>query len=646
MTEEQESRLEDAQTEPKAVKCPVWLVTDQVLLTDEIKSIQAYCTEQGFPWGGVLNYHDGLSGTFQAEVLYLLHLDDSHLKSLLPKLGAVQIGLLPHPQAPLANRRFQIPAQQLAALESVLSCSTPTVIDHLYCNEQLVFSSVLIGEREVMQPAIQAKQRALWRWVYLWHLLLRMLAARLFSISLKTEKGSSLQTVALGVSVVYQPRDNLLTERLVVNEHDEPNMHLLVFSPRSISEILHFIVRRLLPLRPKSKTLESYIGYVKSQGVQLSLPKPTNVLIDGVAHELEQIAVQVLAAETLLWHPQMSQDRLKPSKEAFRVSHLPSGKLCTELLSRSLPWIYHRDSEEVKETFIALKESAQFNQAYVVLMALSSLLAAVGLYANSAPVIIGAMILAPLMAPIISLSMGLLRQERDLTFTSGRTLLYGALLALLGSMLLSWMLPLQALNSEISARLSPTLLDLAVAIISGIAGAYASAKSEVAKSLAGVAIAVALVPPLVVSGIGIGWWDWSVFSGAFLLFITNLFGIVLAAALTFLVLGFSSFHLAKRGLFASLVVVALVSIPLSFSFYSMVQEQRMLKQIQQLDVRPLGFLVEVREVKIRRGQPLEIAIELAAERPLETAQLDWIKTQLQQRLERPIVLEVSVAIRR
>ncbi|CAN8138914.1 membrane hypothetical protein [uncultured Thiomicrorhabdus sp.] len=90
-----------------------------------------------------------------------------------------------------------------------------------------------------------------------------------------------------------------------------------------------------------------------------------------------------------------------------------------------------------------------------------------------------------MMAPIISLSMGLLRQTPELIFNASKTLVVGISVSLLFATLFTMLMPLQSLNSEISARLSPTILDLGVAILSGIAGAYANAKSEVAKSLAG-----------------------------------------------------------------------------------------------------------------------------------------------------------------
>ncbi|MBD3777207.1 MAG: DUF389 domain-containing protein, partial [Thiotrichales bacterium] len=235
-------------------------------------------------------------------------------------------------------------------------------------------------------------------------------------------------------------------------------------------------------------------------------------------------------------------------------------------------------------------------------------------------------------------------QSSDLMSNSLKTLLTGIVLALFCGTFLTWLMPLQSLNAEISARLSPTILDLGVAIISGIAGAYANARSEVAKSLAGVAIAVALVPPLAVSGIGIGWWDWQVFSGAFLLFATNLVGIVLAAAATFLVMGFSPFKLAQRGLLLSLAFVAAVSVPLVLSFDSMVKEQRMVYALEHWQCTSLAFPVTLQEVKIRGGSPILVSVKLLAPQALQVSEMDLIKTQLEGVVGEPIRLEATMAI--
>src|SRR5690606_39532152 len=102
----------------------------------------------------------------------------------------------------------------------------------------------------------------------------------------------------------------------------------------------------------------------------------------------------------------------------------------------------------------------------------------------------------------------------------------------------------------------------------------------IAKSLAGVAIAVDLVPPLSVAGIGIGWLDWEVFSGAFLLYLTNLAGIIMFAGITFLFLGFAPFRRARMGLIYTLIIIILVMVPLSLAFNRIKEEASITRDLE------------------------------------------------------------------
>lgn len=623
----------------------IFWVSDGELPQGLLQDVRDFCQQKNVKWAEELSLSDLSLVEPHEDALYLLYLSDENLKTVLQSDFALQIGLLPHPQAPLAKKRFQIVEKLPQALEAIFADEAPKIIDNFFCNDELVLSSVLVGDRQAMQPAGKIQQSLMSRLLYIWGLILHLIRSQSFAATLTTDKSSQIQTAARSLSLVYRPEQNAFTHRVVSSgEQSEPSFHTVVFAPRSISEIWHFALTRLLPVKTKVLGLDSYLGHIKTQRLKIDLPKPVEICVDEQISEVNTIECYVQTTQLKLLNQTLPAGRVLEPKESFRVSQLPKGKLISTLISRDLPWIYHADPDEVKETFVNLKDSAKLSQAYLVLMALSVLLATVGLFANSAPVIIGAMILAPLMAPIISLSMGVLRQEADLTLASSKTLVFGVLLALLGATLFSWLMPLQSVNSEIAARLSPTLLDLAVAIISGIAGAYANAKSEVAKSLAGVAIAVALVPPLAVSGIGIGWWDWHVFSGAFLLFLTNLVGIVLAAAATFLVLGFSPMHLAKKGLMVSTLVVVLISIPLSIAFYSMVKEQRM---VAALESKPIEFLsgeASLRDVKILRGEPLAVSVTLVSDRNLAAYEIDQIKQQIEHRLGQPVQLEATIAI--
>lgn len=574
----------------------------------------------------------------------LLWLGDEALYSFLPIAASKQwqIGFLPHPEMTKARRNFLVAKKTKEAVINIFEAEKSIATDLLYCNDQLVLNAVILGNSESMKAAAQLDEGV---WSKLKHLMIMIFKVgqvRLQAYQLETKKQKVVHTAALGITIVYRIENSDFTKRLVPHEpQDDSSVNGLILAPRSIFEMIYFLFNRFFARGSTKGNLPSYLGHIKTESLTITAEEPIEYRVDGQPFSRQEVLVylkkEVLqVCNTKLPEKQSSQE----PKEAVKISGLPKGKSIKELVNRPLPWIHHADLEEVKETFVTLSENAQASQSYLVLMVLSTLLATVGLFANSAPVIIGAMILAPLMSPIISLSMGVLRQNSEFIKVSLKTLVTGVALAIFFGTLLSLLVPLHTINAEIGARLSPTLLDLGVAIISGIAAAYASARSEVAKSLAGVAIAVALVPPLAVTGIGIGWLDWQVFSGAFLLFITNLMGIVLAAAATFLIMGFSPFYLAKKGLLVLSLLVVMVSVPLVLSYNTMVKEQGVIYTLEGWKVDG----IEVKEVKVRNGDTLYISAKLIANRPLNAVDIDKVKLKMEALLEKSVQLEATLAV--
>ena len=576
----------------------------------------------------------------------LLWLDDQALYEVIPY--AVEkgwsVGFLPHPGMNRLYRTFAVANKIEEALEDIANTEESFLSDLLFCNDHLVLGSVMLGNPSIMRPASNIDNSVWSKLKYLAVMTLNLSKVRLCPYKLETEKGSIVNTAALGVTFVYRPSGSDFTKRVIgETEVDEPTLNAIILAPRSISEVVRFLFSRLFANKEGAQGFANYIGYIKTHSITVFSTQPLSYTIDTVPYTDEKVAITVKSNALKVISTKLPKKvPMEEVKESIRTSTLPKGQAVKELVNCELPWIHHVDYDEVKETFVNLKESAQITEAYLVLMVLSTLLATVGLFANSAPVIIGAMILAPLMAPIISLSMGVLRQNIELISNSVKTLIVGIVLALIFGILLTLITPLQEVTSEISARLSPTILDLGVAIISGIAGAYANARSEVAKSLAGVAIAVALVPPLAVSGIGIGWLDWHIFSAAFLLFITNLVGIVLASTLTFLVMGFSPFHLAKKGVVYALAFVVLVSIPLSLSFEKLVEKQQVISTLEGLSVAG----IEVRDVQIRQQSPLYVSVTLLSAETIDTIKVDKVKKQIEETLNRQVQLEAKTAVMR
>ncbi|HIP61024.1 MAG TPA: DUF389 domain-containing protein, partial [Sulfurovum sp.] len=186
-------------------------------------------------------------------------------------------------------------------------------------------------------------------------------------------------------------------------------------------------------------------------------------------------------------------------------------------------------------------------------------------------------------------------------------------------------------------RLSPTILDLFVAIVSGMAAAYAKSNEKILGSLAGVAIAVALVPPIAVAGIGLGWGEWGMFSSAFLLFVTNLVGIVLAAAFTFMVLGFSPLRVAKKGIMIWLVIVALVAIPLYSSFVKMQENARIQNILTSTSFEVDGKRLELTHIElIDHAKMLEVRCEVISNGVLTNSDKSYLKDVITKSIGREV----------
>jgi len=193
--------------------------------------------------------------------------------------------------------------------------------------------------------------------------------------------------------------------------------------------------------------------------------------------------------------------------------------------------------EQRQEMLAYFEENASWNVDFVVMMALSTSIAALGLLNNSPPAVIGAMLVAPLMTPMLGAGFALIQGNVVLFRDCFKAMGYGILVSILASLLMGLVTPAHDPSPEIAARGNVNVLDLGVAFFSGMAAAYAGTRPKLAATLAGVAIAAALVPPLAVVGIAAAAGEWLLSGMAAILFITNLVAIILGSALVFKVMG-------------------------------------------------------------------------------------------------------------
>ena len=284
--------------------------------------------------------------------------------------------------------------------------------------------------------------------------------------------------------------------------------------------------------------------------------------------------------------------------------------------------------------------------SFCVLSMLSCAISTFGLLAGSTATVIGAMIVAPLMGPVIAMAYAIAVSNRRLFRRSTLTVFFGILMTVLISWVIAKVTGLQVMNPEISSRTQPTLLDLGVAMAAGAAGAFANSRRRIADALPGVAIAVALVPPLSVVGIGFAQGNQEAGFGASILFITNLIGIVFSGSLVFLLQRYGSVKRAKHGLFAAVIMLAFLVLPLTVSLRNLLVKQAVRNQIQSSIRQEISdpSTTTIRSVEIDfRKETLFVFVRLTtSEGNVSQDEVESLRMLLAERIERPVHLKVQV----
>ncbi|MGB3191497.1 MAG: DUF389 domain-containing protein, partial [Limnoraphis sp.] len=232
----------------------------------------------------------------------------------------------------------------------------------------------------------------------------------------------------------------------------------------------------------------------------------------------------------------------------------------------------------------SLLNDAKFTQNYLVLTISSCLIATLGLLINSAAVIIGAMIIAPLMLPLRGMPFATLEGDLKLLRLSFTSIFAATLMSILFSGLVGFIIRIPEFGSEILSRTQPTLIDLLIAIAAGGVSGYAKIRPQVGDAIPGTAIAVALMPPLCVIGIAISQGEWDAATGSSLLYFTNLIGINLACLGVYVLAGYArSSELARTISWGvSILLIVLLTIPLGISFFQLVNHAQVNNSIREI----------------------------------------------------------------
>jgi uncharacterized hydrophobic protein (TIGR00271 family) len=237
-----------------------------------------------------------------------------------------------------------------------------------------------------------------------------------------------------------------------------------------------------------------------------------------------------------------------------------------------------------------IAQETDISVGYFLTLSAANLIALSGLITNSVPVIIGAMLISPLMGPILSFGFAFISGSRNIWKLSIKKIFVSVAVTLLVAAVASFLSPLKEITSEILIRTRPNLYDLIVAFIAGSAGAAAlCTKRSYLTIVPGVAIATAVIPPLSVAGFGIGTWNYSLFFGGFFLFFTNFVAITIATSVIFYIYGFRPkmlteldvTQLKKRMAYLG-TVLFIISIPLIYTLHASITELRLRSEVSRL----------------------------------------------------------------
>jgi len=175
---------------------------------------------------------------------------------------------------------------------------------------------------------------------------------------------------------------------------------------------------------------------------------------------------------------------------------------------------------------------------YILMLIISIVIVTIGLLIDNAPIVIGGMLVAPMLHSVLSLGMGVVMADSKLINRSVIILIKSIAIAVLIAFLISILVADKQVNQEILSIVSPSLAFFLVALASGVAASFALSRPGLSEVLPGIAVAVALIPPLGAMGIGLSSWQWDIVRGSFLLFLLNLMGIIFASIAVFSMMGF------------------------------------------------------------------------------------------------------------
>ncbi|MCK4919072.1 MAG: TIGR00341 family protein [Candidatus Pacebacteria bacterium] len=310
---------------------------------------------------------------------------------------------------------------------------------------------------------------------------------------------------------------------------------------------------------------------------------------------------------------------------------------------------FHIDNKRQEKVYDEIRENAKADFDFYVLTIFAGIIITLGLVVNSSAVVIGGMLLAPLVWPMLSLSVAIVKGRSRLMQSSVFTLIKSTAIIFVIALSLGFMSPDYALQgSEFLSRTSPTIFELFIALAAGFVGAFVITYPKIGAAIAGVVVAAALVPPIAVMGLSVAHGNLGMAGGAFVLYLSNLIAVTFSASILFLVSRFKGpssekgQEQRKSNIRWTLVLLFVMTIPLFLITSKVVKENS-----QQNIVRDVAKVIipglNITDVKINEENNIStVNITIQYSGDLTEKQINEFKDILSMKMDKIVVPRITV----
>jgi len=311
------------------------------------------------------------------------------------------------------------------------------------------------------------------------------------------------------------------------------------------------------------------------------------------------------------------------------------------------PFYINKDRQ--KKVYHEIRESARGDFDFFVLTIFSGIIITLGLVVNSSAVVIGGMLLAPLVWPILALSLGIVKGRSKLIQDSSFTLIKSTLLIFVIAIIIGAISPSYALKgTEFLSRTSPTIFELFIALAAGFVGAFIIAYPKIGAAIAGVVIAAALAPPIAVMGVSVAHGNISLAGGAFILYLSNLIAVTFSSSILFFVARFKGpssekgQERMKSNMRWTLLFLLVLAVPLFLITSNTIKENKQQKIVREIVSATIPEAV-VTDVSINdKSEVLIINITLQCSENLTGSQISDLEDVLSKGMNKEVISRITI----